>query len=108
MNYESKQIRIAPFNVKLYYDANIEQSLQPFVNKIIEKYFAGKLVEINNGNCKQVNEIAEKLKCTTEEAVNHVFGCYHFITDETPKERITLPKKVSKIKTKKINIITDF
>lgn len=108
MDYNSKRVSISPSNVKLYYDGGIEQSLQPFVNKIIEKYFAGKLVEINKGNCKQVNEIAEKLNCTTEEAVNHVFGAYLFMVDDKPKERITLPKKVSGIKTKKINVITDF
>ena len=108
MNYNSKQINIYPANVKDYYDARIDESLQPFVNKILEKFLDGRMVEIEIKNKKQVDELAKKLQCTNQEAVNHIFNRYQFVLDDAPKKKIKLDKAVKEYRAKKINPITEF
>ena len=108
MDYEVKRIQVTSLNIKKYYENNIEQSLQPFVNKVLEKFFNGTLVEITNGNRKQVEDLAVSLNCTNQEAINHIFNSYQFIVDDTPKQKIKLDRNVKKFKTKKINRITEF
>lgn len=110
MTYNSKQINVSAANVKSYYDEGVDKdiSLQAFVNRVIEKLFEGRMVEIQLKNKKQVDELAGKLKCTNQEAVNHIFNRYQFVIDETPKKKIKLDRAVKEYRNKKINPITEF
>lgn len=110
MNYDSKKINISASNVKGYYDSGIDEdlSLQAFVNKMLGRFFDGRMIEIADKNKKQIDGLAEKLKCTNQEAVNHIFNRYEFVIDESPKPRIKLDKNVKEFRSKKINPITDF
>ena len=109
-SYQTKHIVINEYNVKLFMDRMNGTSLQPFVNAMIEKYFLGKLVELNDENFNKVKNISDQMKTTFSQAVNEALEPFEFDVKETPKVRITLDQKKKTIKHKiaKRNPITDY
>ena len=107
--YQTKKIDINEYNVKLFTEMN-GGSLQPFVNAMLEKYFLGKLVELNDENFNKIKSISGQMKTTFSQAVNDALEPFEFDVKETPKIHITLDQKKKTIKHKiaKRNPITDF
>jgi hypothetical protein len=109
-SYQTKHIVINEYNVKLFMDRVNGTSLQPFVNAMLEKYFIGKLVELNDENFNKIKNISDQMKTTFSQAANDALEPFEFDVKETPKIRITLDQKKKTIKHKvaKRNPITDY
>lgn len=112
--YQTKKIEINESNVKIFTERYASKvSIQPFTNQLLEKYFSGRLVELDDQNYKIMNELSVKLKSTIQKTANSALEAVDWSFDESPKPRVLLDtngKKVKPIKKFKnqINIIKDF
>lgn len=112
MTFQTKHIEINPSNVKIFLERYANGiSLQPFVNSLLEKYFAGRIVEMNDHNYSVMIALSHKLNEPPERAVNLALESVEWGLDETPKPRIQLDVNKKKIKAGKkiqVNKITNF
>lgn len=112
--YQTKRIEINESNVQSFYERfGPNASPQPVTNQLLEKYFKGKLVEIDDNNFEMIMELSKKQKSTTGKIINFILEAYEWAIETTPKQRITLDinkKKIKPIKKVKqqANVITQF
>lgn len=114
MPFESKRIDVNEFNAKIFTERyGSSMSCTAFTNQLLEKYFSGRLVEIDDHNYKVMRALSEKINNSIEKTVNLALESVDWSPDETPKPRITLDTGSKKVKPQKkvkqgINIIKDF
>ncbi len=88
------KIDIHPANVKAFADAAIDDRLQTFVNKLLEKYFAGNLVILTKENAEYISVLTgeEKFNEDIDTVVNRILSSIE-VEVQVEKEKVKIPIK---------------
>ncbi len=110
---QCSKIDIYPANATKFFESGIKEKLQPFVNMLLEKYFSGQVVIMNDKNAEYIVGLTAKDKLDTDidTVVNSIIESVEVeVKVEIEKIKIPMGKKNSTkvVKKKGNNWVTGF